>query len=61
MAEFAAASVWLAVMVIEAASATPETFSVADQVRDVQGGAAVTPPTLTDTVLVFSEQVPLIG
>ena len=43
-----------------AESATELTLSApVVQVRDVHVGVAATPPTLTDTVLAFSLQVPL--
>ena len=40
-------------------SERPETFRVVVQLPVLQTGLAVTPPTFTETVLVYSEQVPL--
>ncbi len=61
VAAFPTASVWLAVTATDALSATAVTLSEADHAPAVQVGVPETAPTLTVTVLVFSEHVPLIG
>ena len=61
VAELPAASVWFAVTETEAPSARAVTFRVVDHVSAEQVGVAETPPTLTETILLFSEQAPLTG